>query len=249
MLCSRSANLISTTRTSVTMASSILRTFSAWRSSRLANWILSILVTPSTMCATWSPKLAAISSLVAGVSSTESCSRPAAMAVESSFISASTSATSSGWMMYGSPEARVCPAWCCTQKSHALRMSETSSLSRLACTWRNSFSKRWSMISWVILGFSTTTAEAPAARVRFGWRPATIASPAESCEALTLSAGEECRTVAMLHYRPLLFNGHRIPPAPACSGRRSSAARRSEAEFRSGDRSASKTSSRGEAGA
>ncbi len=56
MLCSRSASLISTTRTSVTMASSILRTFSAWRSSRLANWILSILVTPSTMWATWSPK-------------------------------------------------------------------------------------------------------------------------------------------------------------------------------------------------
>ena len=55
MLCSRSASLISTTRTSVTMASSILRTFSAWRSSRLANWILSILVTPSTMWATWSP--------------------------------------------------------------------------------------------------------------------------------------------------------------------------------------------------
>ena len=56
------------------MASSILRTFSAWRSSRLANWILSILVTPSTMCATWSPKRLAISSLVAGVSSTASCS-------------------------------------------------------------------------------------------------------------------------------------------------------------------------------
>jgi hypothetical protein len=37
--------------------------------------------------------------VVAGVSSTESCSRPAAMAVASIFISASTSATSSGWMM------------------------------------------------------------------------------------------------------------------------------------------------------
>ena len=34
--------------------------------------------------------------LVTGVSSTASCSRPAAMAVESSFISASTCATSSG---------------------------------------------------------------------------------------------------------------------------------------------------------
>ena len=34
---------------------------------------------------------------------------PAAMAVESSFISASTRATSSGWSTYGSPEARSCP--------------------------------------------------------------------------------------------------------------------------------------------
>ena len=47
-----------------TIASSILRTFSAWRSSRLANWILSILVTPSTMCATWSPK--PLANLLAG---------------------------------------------------------------------------------------------------------------------------------------------------------------------------------------
>ena len=108
MLCSRSASLMITTRTSLTMASSILRTFSAWRSSRLANWILSILVTPSTMCATCSPKRAEISSVVTGVSSTASCSRPAAMAVESSFISASTCATSSGCSTYGSPEARSC---------------------------------------------------------------------------------------------------------------------------------------------
>jgi hypothetical protein len=36
--------------------------------------------------------------------------QPAAMAVASIFISASTSATSSGWMMYGSPEARICPS-------------------------------------------------------------------------------------------------------------------------------------------
>ncbi len=96
ILCNLSASLISTTRTSETMASSILRTFSACRSSRFANWILSIFVTPSTMCATWSPNSSAISSLVAGVSSTESCSSPAAIDVASIFISASTSATSRG---------------------------------------------------------------------------------------------------------------------------------------------------------
>ena len=44
-----------------------------------------------------------------GVSSTASCRRPAAMAVESSFISASTCATSRGCSTYGSPEARTCP--------------------------------------------------------------------------------------------------------------------------------------------
>ena len=64
ILCRRSASLIRTTRTSLTMASSILRTFSAWRSSLFANWILSILVTPSTMCATCSPNFAAMSSVV-----------------------------------------------------------------------------------------------------------------------------------------------------------------------------------------
>src|ERR1035438_268581 len=63
ILCSRSVSLISTTLTSETMASSILRTFSACRSSRLANSILSMLVTPSTMRATCGPKPAAISSL------------------------------------------------------------------------------------------------------------------------------------------------------------------------------------------
>src|ERR1700751_6361719 len=55
MLCRRSASLISTTRMSSTMASTILRTFSAWRSSRLARLILSIFVTPSTMWTTCSP--------------------------------------------------------------------------------------------------------------------------------------------------------------------------------------------------
>ena len=40
MLCRRSASLMMTTRTSVTMASSILRMFSAWWSSRFANLIL-----------------------------------------------------------------------------------------------------------------------------------------------------------------------------------------------------------------
>ncbi len=96
MLCRRSASLMRTTRMSSTMASIILRRFSAWRSSRVANSILLILVTPSTMCATCSPNSRLISSMVTEVSSTASCSRPAAMATGSSFISASTEATSRG---------------------------------------------------------------------------------------------------------------------------------------------------------
>ncbi len=94
MLCRRSASLMSTTRMSSIMASTILRTFSACASSDDAKSILLILVTPSTMWATCSPNSALISSTVTVVSSTASCSRPAAMAVVSSRISASRMATS-----------------------------------------------------------------------------------------------------------------------------------------------------------
>ena len=52
--------------------------------------ILLILVTPSTMCATCSPNSLRMSTIVTEVSSTESCSSPAAMATGSIFISAST---------------------------------------------------------------------------------------------------------------------------------------------------------------
>ena len=55
MLWSRSPSLMSTTRTSSAMATSILRMFSAWCSSALRTWILPSLVTPSTSFATWSP--------------------------------------------------------------------------------------------------------------------------------------------------------------------------------------------------
>ena len=51
MLCSRSASLIISTRRSRAMATSILRKFSAWRSSREEKASLPILVTPSTRSA------------------------------------------------------------------------------------------------------------------------------------------------------------------------------------------------------
>ncbi len=143
MLCSRSASLISTTRTSDTMASSILRTFSAWRSSRLANWILSILVTPSTMCATWSPNL--LADLLAGgrrvfhgvVQQRRRDGRRVQLHLHQHFGHLKR--------MHNvglAAQARVCPSWCVTQNSHAFRINEMSSLGRLACTWRSSASKR-----------------------------------------------------------------------------------------------------------
>ena len=56
MLCRRSASLTRMTRTSSTIASSILRKFSAWRSSLDEKGMVLIFVTPSTTCATSAPK-------------------------------------------------------------------------------------------------------------------------------------------------------------------------------------------------
>ena len=61
---------------SSTIASSILRKFSTWRSSLDENGMVLILVTPSTMCATSSPKVSRMRSMVVRVSSTTSCRRP-----------------------------------------------------------------------------------------------------------------------------------------------------------------------------
>ena len=58
MLCSRSASLIISTRRSRAMATSILRKFSAWRSSREEKASLPILVTPSTSSAISAAELA-----------------------------------------------------------------------------------------------------------------------------------------------------------------------------------------------
>src|SRR5438046_2705358 len=55
MLCRRSASLIISTRRSRAMATSILRKFSAWRSSREENASLPIFVTPSTSSAISAP--------------------------------------------------------------------------------------------------------------------------------------------------------------------------------------------------
>src|SRR6185437_2940943 len=99
MLCRRSASLMRMTRMSSTMASSILRTLSAWRAAWPCRSSRSILVTPSTRWATTGPNSRASCSLVAGVSSTASWRRPAEMQTTSISISARTAATASGWRM------------------------------------------------------------------------------------------------------------------------------------------------------
>ncbi len=92
------------------MATSILRKFSASFSSALLNLTWPSLVTPSTMPAMSLPNSSSISSMVASVSSTVSCRRPATTLASSSLSCARTPATASGWIKYGSPVFRTCPA-------------------------------------------------------------------------------------------------------------------------------------------
>ncbi len=78
------------------IASSILRKFSAWRSSRVCQGIWPSLVTPSTSICTSPPNSRPMSSAVALVSSTQSCSRPAQTEATSRRRSAISWATPSG---------------------------------------------------------------------------------------------------------------------------------------------------------
>ncbi len=84
MLWRRSASLTKITRMSSTIARSILRKFSAWRSSLEENGMALILVTPSTMWATSGPNSSRIRSTVVRVSSTTSWSSPEATQTTSS---------------------------------------------------------------------------------------------------------------------------------------------------------------------
>ena len=111
MLCSLSASLIRITRTSRTIANSILRIDSAARDQWLWPLMIEILVTPCTRFATSLPNVAVISSTVESVSSTTSCSSAATTVAVSSRVSTRVAATSSGWMMNGSPLARNWPEW------------------------------------------------------------------------------------------------------------------------------------------
>ena len=99
MLCSRSASLISSTRQSSAMATSILRMVAACCASLESNWSRSSLVTPSTTLATPGPKASVIDSRVRPVSSTASCRRAAATVWASRPSSATIVATAIGCVM------------------------------------------------------------------------------------------------------------------------------------------------------
>ena len=88
------------------MARSSLRKFSACRCSVEVKGIWLILVTPSTMAATSSPKNFRRVSTSVMVSSTTSWSSPTETEITSSPMSARIWATSSGWVRYGSPFLR-----------------------------------------------------------------------------------------------------------------------------------------------
>ena len=96
---------------SLAIARTILRKFSASRSTLVENAILPIFVTPSTSTATSRPNLASISAIEVPVSSGTSWSRPAMIVVTSMRIFARMPATSRGCERYGSPEVRSWPRW------------------------------------------------------------------------------------------------------------------------------------------
>ena len=80
-------------------------------SSLVLKVILLILVTPSTISVTSSPNSWLSSSSVERVSSRVSCSSPVTTVGTSIRRRVRMKATSIGWLMYGSPDKRVCPWW------------------------------------------------------------------------------------------------------------------------------------------
>ncbi|CAB4856537.1 unannotated protein [freshwater metagenome] len=104
----RSASLMRITRMSLDIATTILRTVSAWASS--PSFSLSSLVTPSTRSPISAPKSRVTASSVYAVSSTVSCKSAAAIVFAPIPNSTRISATASGCVMYGSPDFRSCPS-------------------------------------------------------------------------------------------------------------------------------------------
>src|SRR5262245_2805126 len=126
MLCSRSASLMSRTRTSFAIATSILRIVAACAASRESNCSRSSLVTPSTIAVTSAPNRSSRSASVTDVSSTASCSSAPASVTSSRPRSDRIIATPSGCAMYGSPERRTWSRCASRATSYACSTSATS---------------------------------------------------------------------------------------------------------------------------
>ena len=134
MLCRRSASLMTSTRMSSAMATSILRMAAACWASFESKWMRSSLVTPSTNAATSAPNSFSMSASVNAVSSATSCRRAATIVVSSRPKWATIVATANGWVMYGSPERRICPSCAASATSYARWISSEDAF---GCALRN----------------------------------------------------------------------------------------------------------------
>ncbi len=118
MLCSLSASLMRMTRTSFTMAKSILRMVSAcWRERDERPRRTEIFVTPWTRDSTSLPNSLRSAAREVSVSSSTSCRSAAITPCASMWMSTRMEATLSGWMKKGSPDARFCSP--CRRRAHS----------------------------------------------------------------------------------------------------------------------------------
>ena len=107
MLCRRSASFTMTTRTSFTIASSILRTFSAWRASGASRSSRLIFVTPSTSRATSGPNCSEIFSSGNLRIFDDVVKQRGAQRGHVQLHVRQDMRHFNGWERYGSPESRV----------------------------------------------------------------------------------------------------------------------------------------------
>ena len=118
MLCSLSASLMRMTRTSFTMAKSILRMVSAcWKVRDERPRRTEIFVTPWTSDSTSLPNSLRSAARDVSVSSRTSCSSAAMTPSASMRMSIRIEATLRGWMKKGSPDARFCSPW--SRRAHS----------------------------------------------------------------------------------------------------------------------------------
>ena len=113
---------------SLAIAMSILRRFCDCASASELNLMRPSLVTPSTSAATSSPNRSRTSLRLAELSSTTSCRSAAWSVAVSRLSSARIMATSSGWLMNGSPDLRIWP--CVMLEGERVRLLDARQIGR-----------------------------------------------------------------------------------------------------------------------